>query len=378
MPDSPPSNWRSLCDLASRSLGGAVLEANDEFFAAKENLVLDEAPGARADFGHKGKEYDGWETRRRRTPGHDWAIVRLGVPGIVAGFVVDTAFFTGNYPTRASVDGAAVEGHPSVEELGKADWQPLLPLSDLAGDTANAFAVTSERRVTHVRLNIHPDGGVARLRVHGTALPDPRIVDAGPFDLAALENGGRVTGVSNAFYGRPAQLISPGLARNMGEGWETARRRDDGNDWVEVTLACEGVVTLAELDTAWFLGNAPGSASLTGITPDGEVDLLRRTRLHPDTRHRFVVPDAPGVERVRLDVFPDGGMARLRLWGGPTAAGRAALGRRWFSALPDVQALEVLGSIGVPPQQAGRLVGARPVSGDLPPEVARLLDGPPD
>jgi allantoicase len=375
------SDFSALPDLASRALGGAVVCANDEFFAAKENLVLPWPAVARTEFGHRGKEYDGWETRRRRIPGHDWAIVRLGVPGIVAGVDVDTSFFTGNYPPRASVDGAAVEGHPSVDELSKADWQPLLPLSDLAGDEHNYFAVHSDRRVTHVRLTIHPDGGVARFRVHGTALPDPRLLDAGPVDLAALENGGRVTGVSNEFYGRPSQLIAPGLARSMGEGWETSRRRDPRNDWVEIALACEGVITLAELDTSYFLGNAPGTAWLTGYGPDGEMPLLARTRLQPDTRHRFVLGSdhgapTPGVDRVRLDIHPDGGMARLRLWGRPTPAGRADLGRRWFDALPDVQALEVLGSAGVPPQQAGRLVGSRPVSGELPPAVARLLDGP--
>ena len=368
---------RTLPDLAGRALGGAVVAANDEFFAARENLVLPHPAVARTEFGHKGKEYDGWETRRRRTPGHDWAIVRLGAPGIVAGVVVDTSFFTGNYPPQASLEGAAVEGHPSVDELTRATWEPLLPLSDLAGDTANVFAVDSARRVTHVRLAIHPDGGVARLRVHGTVVPDPRLVDAGPFDLAALENGGRVTGVSNAFYGSPHQLIGRGLARSMGEGWENARRRGGGNDWVDVSLACEGVVTLAELDTSYFLGNAPGAASLTGSTADGgEVELLPRTRLQPDTRHRFVLDGTAGVRAVRLDVFPDGGMARLRLWGRPTAAGRAELGRRWFDALPDVQALEVLGSLGVDPAAAGRLVGARPVTGDLPPAVAALLSGP--
>ena len=370
------TDFTDLPDLARRDLGGAVVAANDEFFAARENLVLPHPAGARSEFGHKGKEYDGWETRRRRSPGHDWAIVRLGAPGIVAGVVIDTAFFTGNYPPQASVEGAAVEGHPSVEELERADWQPLLPLSALAGDTANDFAVDSDRRVTHVRLSIHPDGGVARLRVHGTVVPDPRLVDAGPFDLAALENGGRVTGVSNAHYGSPHQLIGAGLARSMGEGWENARRRGAGNDWVDVTLAGEGVVTLAELDTSWFLGNAPGSASLTGRTADGsEVELLPRTRLQPDTRHRFAVPGAPGVVAVRLDVFPDGGMARLRLWGRPTPAGRAELGRRWFDALPDVTALEVLGSLGVDPSEAGRLVGARPLTGDVPPAVRALLDG---
>jgi allantoicase len=369
------TDFARLPDLASRDLGGAVVAANDEFFAARENLILPAPPAARTEFGHKGKEYDGWETRRRRSPGHDWAIVRLGAPGIVAGVVVDTAFFSGNYPPRASVEGAAVEGHPSVDELSKADWQPLLPLVDLAGNKRNYFPVYSDRRVTHVRLNIHPDGGVARLRVHGTVVPDPRILDACAVDLAALENGGHITAVSNEFYGRPSQLIGRGLARSMGEGWETARRRDSGNDWVEVALACEGIVTLAELDTSYFLGNAPATASLTGVGPDGDVPLLPRTRLQPDTRHRFVLTDSAPVERIRLDVFPDGGMARLRLWGRPTAAGRAALGRRWFDALPDVQALEVLGSSGLPPERACRIVGARPVRGELPPEVARLLDG---
>jgi allantoicase len=368
-------NWSHLPDLAGRSLGGAVVAANDDFFAAKENLILPGPALARSEFGHRGKEYDGWETRRRRIPGHDWAIVRLGAPGIVAGVVIDTAHFTGNYAPRASLDGAAVEGHPAAAELEKADWQSLLPPTELAGDTANAFAVESSRRVTHVRLNIHPDGGVARLRVHGTVLPDPRLVDAGPFDLAGLEYGARITGVSNDFYGRPEQLIAPGLARSMGEGWETARRRDDGHDWVEIALACEGIVTLVELDTSYFLGNAPGTAALTGLTDDGEVAVLPRTRLQPDTRHRFVLTGCPPVRAVRLDVFPDGGMARLRLWGRPTAAGRAELGRRWFDALPDVQALEVLGATGVPPEEAGRLVGARPLRGEVPPTVARLVLG---
>src|SRR3954465_13911689 len=211
------TDFARLPDLASRALGGAVVAANDEFFAAKENLVLPEPPAERTEFGHKGKEYDGWETRRRRSPGHDWAIVRLGAPGIVAGVVVDTAHFTGNYPPRASVDGAAFEGHPSGEELLTAGWEPLLPLSDLAGDTPNAFTVDSDRRGAPGGPGIHPDGGVARLRVHGTVLPDPRLLDAGPFDLAALESGGLVTGVSDEFYGRPPQLFARGPARAAGQ-----------------------------------------------------------------------------------------------------------------------------------------------------------------
>jgi len=331
--------FHELPDLAVRSLGGSVVYANDEAFAQRENLIT---PGpSRHDrdlFGPKGKVYDGWETRRRREPGYDEVIVRLGAPGIVRGVVVDTAWFTGNYPPEASVEGVDVEGHPSVEELLAEDWQPLLPRSPLKGDSANEFAVSSAWRCTHVRLRIYPDGGVARLRVHGTALPDPAQLDAvGVFDLAALEHGGVVLDCSNRFYSAPNNLLLPGPSRSMGEGWETARRRDDGNEWVHLGLAGEGVVRIAELDTSYFLHNAPGWASLRGRSgPGGEwFELLARTPLLPDTRHRFLLPggdSTPPADEVRLDIFPDGGMARVRLLGALTAAGRAELGRRWAEA----------------------------------------------
>jgi allantoicase len=331
-----------LPDLAVRTFGGAVVWANDEAFAGRENLVN---PGpatfAPRTFGAKGQVYDGWETRRRRPHNqgdHDEAIVRLGAPGVVRAVVVDTSHFTGNFPSEASVEGLCADGTPSVDELRAASWTPLVPRSSLAGDTANVFAVDSPRRVSHVRLSIHPDGGVARLRVHGEVVADPRLVAAlGTVDLAALDLGGRVTGCSNLFYGSPDQLIAPGPARSMGEGWETARRRDDGNDWVEVRLAIRGSVRIVELDTTWFLGNAPGEAQLSAYDGDGEpgpdatwTSLLERTTLQPDTRHRIVLPEpATPATHVRLDVYPDGGMARLRLWGSPTDDGLAALRDRW-------------------------------------------------
>ena len=375
------SDFRALPDLAGRALGGAVMASNDAFFAEAENLLLPHEPVRHDEFGHKGKVYDGWETRRRRSAGQDWVVVRLGVPGIVRGVVVDTSFFTGNYPTAAALDGIGVEGHPTAAELSTMDWERLLPVSGLDGDARNAFGVESSRRVTHVRLTIHPDGGVARLRVHGTPVADPRPLDAGPVDLAALENGAAVTGCSNEFYSTPARLISPGLARSMGEGWETARRRQPGNEWVAVRLAGAGAITLAELDTSYFLGNAPESARLTGCPAGGDpadpaawVELLPRTRLLPDTRHRFVLPATTEVTDARLDAYPDGGMARLRLWGRLSAAGRSRLGRTWFDALPDAQAAAVLAAAGLP---AG-LAGMRPTldAGPLPAELAALLDGP--
>lgn len=335
-------DFTALPDLASRLLGGGAVAANDEFFAARDNLVTAEPPTfAARTFGPKGQVYDGWETRRRREPGHDHAIVRLGVPGVIRGVVVDTSFFTGNYPPHASIEACGVAGYPSPEELAAAEWLTVVPRAPLNGDTRNAFEVTDPRRYTHVRLSIYPDGGVARLRVHGEVVPDPLLLPA-VLDLAAMEYGGLVVGCSDMFYGSPQQLLAPGLARVMGEGWETARRRDDGNDWVLVRLAAPGRVQLAELDTTHFKGNAPGAASLRGVDarradvddPGAWFELLPRTRLQPDTRHRFRIDAGGSATHVRLDVFPDGGMARLRLHGQVDAEGLSALAQRWRESSP--------------------------------------------
>lgn len=369
------SGFTALPDLASRRLGGGVVYANDEFFAAADNLVNPWPPAfEERTFGPKGQVYDGWETRRRRRPGHDHAIVRLGVPGVVRGLIVDTAHFTGNHPAEASVEACGMEGYPSPDELAAADWFTLLARSPLAGDTPNEFEVDVPRGFTHVRLSIHPDGGVARLRVHGDVVADPRRLRLGPVDLAAIENGGAVVGCSDMFYSSPDNLLMPGSAATMGEGWETARRRDEGNDWVLIRLAAPGRPRLAELDTSHFKGNAPGRARLRGLdvrtagSPDPGAagdeawsDLLPPVRLQPDTRHRFVVPPGPPATHVRLDVYPDGGMARLRLFGPLGASEQAELAARWFNLLPDPHARDVLAGSGLSLQEARRVVASRPL-----------------
>jgi allantoicase len=378
------SDFTTLPDLAVRSLGGSVVAANDELFAERENLIKPEAASYQTyTFGHKGQVYDGWETRRRRQPGHDWAVVRLGLPGVVRGVVVDTAHFKGNYPPEVSVEGASVEGYPTPADLRQAEWLPLVPRSAVQGDAPNRFEVDTPQRFTHVRLCMYPDGGVARLRVHGEVVPDPRYLTAGAVDLAALEHGGDVSGCSNMFYSSPKNLISPGLARVMGEGWETARRRDDGNDWVEFRLAGAGVVRLAELDTSWFVGNAPGWASLRAVDarggdPAAWTELLARTRLLPDTRHRFRLDGGAEVTHVRLDVFPDGGMARVRLLGDLTRQARADLGLRWLNLLPEGHARQVLADDGgLAAGEADRLASARPLAtlSELPQPLRGLLGG---
>ncbi|GAA3456655.1 allantoicase [Dactylosporangium matsuzakiense] len=312
--------FTDLTDLASRLLGGGVVAANDEFFAAMDNLV-NPAPSQFETwtYGPKGKVYDGWETRRRRTPGHDWAIVRLGAPGQIHGVVVDTAHFTGNFPPFASVDAAELPGHPSPADLAAADWTPIVPKSPLKGDNRNHFPVVPGPRHTHVRLNIFPDGGVARLRVHGVVAPDPALLHGLTVNLAAMELGAVVAGCSDMFYGSPGNLLLPDRARQMSEGWETARRREPGNEWVLVRLAAAGRVRLVELDTTHFKGNAPGSAALRATADPGDetawFDLVPQTPLQPDTRHFYRIDSPHPATHVRLDIHPDGGLARLRVWG---------------------------------------------------------------
>ncbi len=332
--DAPAPGFADLPDLAAERFGGAVVLANDEFFAPKEALL---APGPavwrEGEYTERGKWMDGWETRRRRTPGHDWAIVRLGLPGVVRGLVIDTSWFTGNYPERASVDACAVPGTPAAADLIDAPWEPLLAERPLVGNAANPFAVDGGgRRATHLRLNIFPDGGVARLRVHGDVVPDERLFAAGrEVDLAAMSNGGFVESCSDMHYGHRQNLILPGRSTHMGDGWETRRRRGPGHDWTVVRLARRGVVERAELDTDHFKGNAPGGCTLeacdarAGAPFDAATEvwrpLLALTPLQPHARHLFdALLDAAPATHVRLSIFPDGGVARLRLFGRPVDA----------------------------------------------------------
>lgn len=328
--------FTDLVDLAAERLGGVPMLANDEFFAPKENL-LRAAPAEWREgvYTDRGKWMDGWETRRRRTPGHDWCIIRLGLPGIVRGVVVDTAFFRGNYPEHCSLDACAVTRAMSAEELA-ADvslWRELLPKTALRGDTRNEIAVKDDASATHVRLNIFPDGGVARLRVHGEVTPDWRALAraGGDVDLAAIANGGWVVVCSDMFFGHRQNLILPGDSTHMGDGWETRRRRGPGNDWTIVRLGRAGSINRVEIDTHHFKGNAPGACAMSWCDAPGAAgeqlasqsvgwkELLPRTDLEPHARHRFAdeLRSAKRATHVRLDIFPDGGIARLRVWGRP-------------------------------------------------------------
>jgi allantoicase len=384
-------------DLASRWLGGSVIAASDESFGEKENL-LNPAPAAfePGHYGPHGEIVDGWETRRRRTPGHDWALIRLGAPGVITEVDVDTSFFTGNFPPEVSLEACGHEGYPAPGEL--AGWEPVIPRSALNGDSHNLFRVTDPRRFTHLRLSAYPDGGIARLRVLGQPVPDPRGLDGLTIDLASQRHGGAVVATSDDFYTSAAHLIRPGQARTMGEGWETRRRRDDGHDHVVIRLAFPGLIRRIVLDTAHFRYNASAEVALYGSAHDlyplaGDpsrgprppaghpswVALLARTRLQPDTRHEFPAGHDGPVATVCLDAYPDGGLSRIRLIGQLTPGARRAAGYRWFNSLPAPQALQCLTAAGLDPASAAGLTARRPLpedaamSGDQ--ALTSMLDG---
>lgn len=332
------SDFTEYVDLAAARLGGKALLANDDFFAPKENLLKPEPPIFIPDkYTSRGKWMDGWESRRRRTPGHDWCVIQLGLAGAIHGVDVETTHFIGNFPESCSVEAADLGGGKIAGESLRDDsiWTEILPQAKLEGNTHNLFPVKDKNRWTHLRLHIYPDGGVARLRVYGEAVPDWSKIPADSLvDLAAVECGGRVVACSDMTFSSKNNLIMPGRGKNMGDGWETKRRRGPGYDWVVIRLGAAGTIKKIEVDTAYFKGNAPGSCDLEGFTAKkpiakkklldlesmaelDRVQILPRADLHPDKRHFFEkeILEMPPCAYVKFNIYPDGGVSRLRLHG---------------------------------------------------------------
>jgi allantoicase len=323
-----PDFTRRYVNLADPRLGAQALETSDDFFAPKERMLNPEPavfiPGKYDDHG---KWMDGWETRRKRTTGHDWCVVKLARAGVIKGLDIDTSHFTGNYPPAASVEGAYVrEGDPSAAT----QWVEIVPSTSLSGNSHHYVDVTSETACTHLRVNIYPDGGIARLRVYGQPQVDWNGASRTElFNLAAMENGAYVVAANNQHYGLASNILMPGRGVNMGDGWETRRRREPGNDWAIIALAQPGVIRKIEVDTAHFKGNYPDRCSIQAARVTGGTDsslitqamfwpvLLGEQKLQMDKQHEFESELAAlgAVTHVRLNIIPDGGVSRLRLWG---------------------------------------------------------------
>lgn len=323
-----PDFTRRYVNLCDARLGAKALACSDDFFAEMSRMLNPEpavfVPGK---YDQNGKWMDGWESRRKRGPGHDWCIVRLARPGRVFGVDLDTSHFTGNYPPAIGLEGCDVaNGDPDVGTV----WFPVLASMNLGGNAHHYVALDGTRRVSHLRVNLYPDGGLARLRVYG--VPDPTLAQPeadGLIDLVAALNGGTVVAANNQHFGLASSLLIPGRGVNMGDGWETRRRREPGNDWCILALGQPGVIEAIEVDTCHFKGNYPDRCSIQATRgPGGTVEsivtqsmfwpvLLPEQKLQMDHQHHYrdeIVLRQP-VSHVRFNIFPDGGVARLRLRG---------------------------------------------------------------
>ena len=330
-PKDAPDFTRKWVNLAAGQRGALALAASDEFFAPKQRMLEAQAavfiPGK---YDEHGKWMDGWETRRKRTEGHDWCIVQLAWPGIVKGVDIDTRHFTGNYPPAASIEACSSASAPDERTV----WTGLVPPTALRGDSHHYIEVEDTRVWTHVRLSIFPDGGVARLRVYGQVVPPTSrsALAADIIDLVALENGGRAIACNDQHFGSIWNLIAPGRGVDMGDGWETRRRREPGNDWAILALGRAGRVARVEVDTGHYKGNYPDRCSLQATEVLGGTDeslitqsmfwrvLLPEQKLEMDRQQVFereIVELGP-ITHVRLNIFPDGGVGRLRVFGMPS------------------------------------------------------------
>jgi allantoicase len=327
-------------DLASRTLGGSVVAASDESFGFKERLIDPGEPAfVPGTYDLRGEVVDGWETRRHADG--DWAIVRLGVGGRLRAIDVDTRFFSGNHPTGCRIDACVLDAVADPTAAG-VRWTTVVDPIALKPDSHNLFAVDDRRRYTHVRLHLDSDGGVARLRVYGAVIPDPALWADVTVEVSCVEQGGRVEWSSDSFYSDARSLIAPDRPRTMGDGWETRRRRDvgpDTHDAVMLSFAVPTDLQRIEIDTSRFVFNASPEVSVLGSTarPSGEhgwalvpfdVEVLPRTRIAADARQVFVV-DAADITALRVQAYPDGGIARVRAFGRPTGRGAALLKTMW-------------------------------------------------
>ena len=324
-----PAAFAGQVDLASSDVGGEVLGCSDDFFAEVEKLLKPEAPVFDPDaYTDRGKEMDGWESRRKRVPGHDWAIIKLGVPGQVRGVDINTAFFMGNHPPYASVEACHVPDGTSVDALRETqEWTEIVPSMPLQRGSHNLQGVAVVGEWTHVRLRIYPDGGVARLRVWGD--PTPSGAEVGEVDVACVLQGGRAIACSDMFFSPMNNLVLPQAAKNMGGGWETRRSRPPSDDWILVQLGAAAHLNRTIIDTKHFNGNFPDTVAMDGLywpnAPVHEVvdtdawrEIIPLFETRADAKHEKSISDSGPFTHVRLRIYPDGGVSRLRVFGVPT------------------------------------------------------------
>ena len=322
-----------MINVTSLDLGTKILYKSDEFFANAERMLEETEAVFKDEYDDNGHWMDGWETRRRRDSQNDFCIIKLGSISKINSFVVDTAHFKGNYPLAVSIkacfkkdisDEDMVKNHESFE------WKELLIQSDLKGDTKHDFESSCQDEITHIRVDIFPDGGIARFKALGTICFDEKLYEEENINVISILNGARAVSTNNEFFGSLKNILKEKDALNMGDGWETRRRREPGFDWGIIELAKPAVIDNIMLDTNFFKGNFPDSFSICAAFVKESTDnslvpqsifweeLISSQKLQMDNKHyfdkSFLLHSKP-ITHIRVNIFPDGGISRLKLFG---------------------------------------------------------------
>jgi len=316
-----------MINLAEPRLGSKVIFKTDDFFASANRIINPNPPIFKEGvFDRHGKWMDGWETRRRRKKGFDYVIVKLGRPGKIFNADIDTTHFSGNQPMQASLEACHSKKNPN----NKSRWITILNKKKLGPNKNHNFKIKNKSIFTHVKLNIYPDGGIARLRVYGEV--EMKKVNFGNkiINLSSMLNGASIIGCNNEHFGKAENILAPGKGKNMGDGWETRRSRGKNFDWLILKCATEGKISKIQIDTHHFKGNYPDKCSLQATYLKGKIGsntivnnskkwklLLNKVKLHAHKKHNFQnqLMKNKKVNYIRINIFPDGGISRIRAFG---------------------------------------------------------------
>ena len=315
-----------LIDLAQPRLGTKVIYKTDDFFASANRIISPTEPVFKVGvFDKHGKWMDGWESRRKRTAGHDFIIIKLGKPGTIKKVDVDTSHFNGNQPAMVSIEGA----NSNSNKINQLKWQPLLSKKKTKANSHHYFTVNSNKVFTHIKFNIFPDGGVARLRLYGSIAKSNKLKDK-KINLASLLDGSSVIACNNEHFGKAENILAPGKAKNMGDGWETRRRRGKGFDWLILNSLDGKEIDKIEISTHHFKGNFPSHCSLqAAYLPNSKNSkqivkssnnwkyLLKDAKLSANKVHVFKnnLMKKDKINFIKINIFPDGGISRFRIYG---------------------------------------------------------------
>lgn len=317
----------SLIDLAQPNLGSKVIFKTDEFFASANRIINPLPPVFKSGiFDKNGKWMDGWETRRRRTSGHDYLIIKLGKPGSVKKIDIDTSHFNGNQPNMISIQGCNSKSN-NIKNL---KWKTLVSKKKTKANSHHVFNVKSNSDLTHIKFNIFPDGGVARLRLYGSISINNHNFRDKKINLASILNGASVVACNNEHFGRAENILAQGKAKNMGDGWETRRSRGKNFDWLIIKFGRTGIINKLEIDTHHFIGNYPDSCTVQTACISKKISnssvvknstrwkkILNKTKLKANKKHVFINSQMKKNKAnfLRINIYPDGGISRIRAFG---------------------------------------------------------------